>query len=79
MNGCHLPVKLCERIIDFVGVSNRNEGTVNYPTLRLCVLVCCTWLPRTRYNFSYRVVLWTSTHLEHFISTRAWTASCYCV
>ncbi|KAI0717271.1 hypothetical protein C8T65DRAFT_738117 [Cerioporus squamosus] len=77
MNGCHLPVELCERIIDFVGVSNCNEGTVNYPTLRSRTLMCCAWLPRTRYNFSYRVVLRTSTHLECFISTRARTASCY--
>ncbi|RDX48013.1 hypothetical protein OH76DRAFT_692308 [Lentinus brumalis] len=68
MDDSFLPIELCERIIDFAGVSNRNDGTVDYPTLRACALVCCAWLPRARCSLLHRVVLRTSAHLERFLS-----------
>ncbi|KAI0717272.1 hypothetical protein C8T65DRAFT_738118 [Cerioporus squamosus] len=74
MDDSFLPIELCERVIDVVGVSDRNNGTVDYLTLRACALVCCAWLPRTRYNLFYRVVLRTAIHIKRFLCTSARTA-----
>ncbi len=70
MQGSCLPVEVCERIIDASRL-NGDEGSgyeVDYPTLCSCTLVCRAWLPRSRGNMFFCVVLHTSRQLKIFLS-----------
>ena len=68
-NSC-VPIEVCERIIDLTRLTdNGGSGVeVDYHTLCSCSLVCRAWLPRSRCNMFFRVVLHTSTQQERLLS-----------
>ncbi|KAI0717274.1 hypothetical protein C8T65DRAFT_121760 [Cerioporus squamosus] len=44
---------------------------VDYSTLCSCTLVCRAWLPRSRCNMTFRVILYTPSQLESFLSVES--------
>ncbi|KAI0357764.1 hypothetical protein OH77DRAFT_1297995 [Trametes cingulata] len=53
-NSC-FPIEVCERIIDCC--FDFRDHWDKYDALRACALTCSAWLPRSRYNLFYKVLL----------------------
>ncbi|KAI0710615.1 hypothetical protein C8Q76DRAFT_623838 [Earliella scabrosa] len=70
MNNSLLPIEICEHIIDSCrprkGYLLRRES---YGTWRQTALVCSFWLPRSRLNLFYEVVLRDASEVDLLLQT----------
>ena len=71
MNNSPLPIEICEHIID----SCRDPWSIyllrreSYSTWLQTALICSAWLPRSRLNLLYEVILENASNVDLFLRT----------
>ncbi|KAI0748893.1 hypothetical protein C8Q74DRAFT_377631 [Fomes fomentarius] len=68
MDKCHLPIELCERIIDACYYDGELRS-VSYPHWCKTACVCRAWIDRSRFNLLYKVELRKESHVNLLLRT----------